>query len=124
MCARGRALRPSKTYASFVARLAAAPLVQASSVGETIYLRWVELIIGAPADGKVPYTFEYFAFRAVDRGGFERVAQHSQTFVFDPNDGQTRRVTSLEVMKAYDTPEVLARFQKKADQQDRERTEA
>jgi len=48
----------------------------------------------------------------------------SDLYLHDTTTGQTRRVTSLEVMKAYDTPEVLARFQKKADQQDRERTEA
>jgi hypothetical protein len=89
----GRALRPSRAFDTFVAKIKAAPRVETTSTGETIYLRSVTLTVGAPDGGKVPYTFEYFAYRAVDRGGFERVAQHPQTFVFDPADGQTRRVT-------------------------------
>ncbi|TDP63930.1 prolyl oligopeptidase family serine peptidase [Roseateles toxinivorans] len=41
-------------------------------------------------------------------------------YIHDSLTGQTRRITSLAVMQAYDAPEDVARFRRKAEQRERE----
>ncbi|MDP2876575.1 MAG: hypothetical protein Q8O00_10360, partial [Holophaga sp.] len=48
----------------------------------------------------------------------------SDLYLHDTTTGQTRRVTSLAIMKAYDTPEALERFQEKAALRDKQQAEA
>lgn len=48
----------------------------------------------------------------------------SDLYVHDTATGQTRRVTSLQIMKAFETPEALERFEKKAAQREKELQEA
>ncbi len=50
--------------------------------------------------------------------------QGSDLYVHDVQSGQTRRLTSLDIMKAFERPEILERFQKKAEQRDKQQAEA
>ena len=47
----------------------------------------------------------------------------SDLYVYDTQTGNTKRITSPAVMKAYDAPEVWDRFDKKAKQKDKEEAE-
>jgi len=48
----------------------------------------------------------------------------SDLYIYDTQNGQTKRVTSLDLMKSFDAPETIERFQKKAAEREKQLNES
>ncbi|MDR2696863.1 MAG: prolyl oligopeptidase family serine peptidase, partial [Holophagales bacterium] len=48
----------------------------------------------------------------------------SDLYIYDTQNGQTKRVTSLDLMKSFDAPETIERFQKKAAEREKQLDES